>query len=120
MNDQSSPQTLEGAMQPYLDKGYQIVSSTDTSAELFKPKEEMGWWIAALNTGGYARNKDRTAIFSVTETGQIEVTGDTLDKLQSDERANTGVKIFRIVLLLIFLGIFLLCAVCMFGSMIGG
>ena len=120
MDNQSSPQTLEDAMQPYLDKGYQIVSSTNTSAELFRPKDKMGWWIAALNTGGYARNIDRTAIFDVTETGKIEITGDTLDQLQSAERANTGVKVFRIVLLLIFLGIFLLCAVCVLGSMFGG
>ena len=78
----------------------------------------MGWWVAALDTGGYARNIDRTAYFNVTEIGEIEVTGDTLDKLQADERANTGVKVFRIIMLLIFLSIFLLCAFCVFASMI--
>ena len=120
MDEQSSPLTLEEAMQPYLDKGYEIVTATDTSAELFRPKQKMGWWVAALDTGGYARNIDRTAHFNVTETGEIEVTGDTLDQLKSAERTNTGVKVFRIVILLIFLGIFLLCAFCMFGSMLGG
>ena len=120
MDEQSSPLTLEEAMQTYLDKGYEVVNATDTSAELFRPKKQMGWWMAALDTGGYARNKDRTAHFNVTETGEIEITGDTLDKLQSDERANTGVKVFRIIMLLIFLGIFLLCAVCVLGSMFSG
>jgi len=120
MDGQSPTPTLEGAMQPYLDKGYQIVTATDTSAELFRPKEKMGWWVAVLDTGGYARNIDRTAHFNITETGEIEITGDTLDQLQSAERANTGVKVFRIVILLIFLGIFLLCAFCVFGSMISG
>ena len=120
MEEQNSPPTMEKAMQAYLDKGYTIVSSTDTAAELFRPKEEMGWWIAALNTGGYARNKDRTAFFNVTESGEIEIIGDTLDQLQSAERANTGVKVFRIIMLVIFLGIFLLCAVCVLGSMFGG
>jgi hypothetical protein len=117
MDEQSAPLTLEEAMQPYLDKGYQIVNSTDTSAELFRPKKKMGWWIAVWDTGGYARNHDRTAYFTVAETGEIQITGDTLDKLKSDERADKGVKFFRLAILIIFLGIICLCVFCLFGGM---
>lgn len=120
MDEQKSSPQLKEAMQPYLDKGYEVVNATDTSAELFKPKKKMGWWVAVLDTGGYARNQDRTAYFKITEIGEIEITGDTLDKLESDERADKGVKIFRGIILAFFLGIFLLCAVCLFGGMFTG
>ena len=117
MDQQNSPSQLQEAVQPYLDKGYEVVNATDTSAELFKPKKKMGWWVAVLDTGGYARNRDRTVYFTATETGGIEITGDTLDKLEADESADKGVKTFRFIILLFFLGIFLLCLVCMFGGM---
>ena len=75
MDQQNSPSQLQEAVQPYLEKGYEVVNATDTSAELFKPKKKMGWWVAVLDTGGYARNRDRTVYFTVAETGGIEITG---------------------------------------------
>jgi hypothetical protein len=117
MDEQNPPSQLQEAMQPYLEKGYEVVQATDTSAELLKPKKKMGWWIALWDTGGYARNRDRTVRLMVTEMGALEITGDTLDKLAADERADKGVKTFRLVILAFFLAIFLLCTVCMVGSM---
>ncbi|MCB0036557.1 MAG: hypothetical protein KDE51_21140 [Anaerolineales bacterium] len=116
MDHQNLSPQLQEAMQPYLAKGYEVVTTTDRSAELLKPKVKMGWWVALLNTGGYARNRDRTAHFQVTDTGEVEITGDTLDKLEADERVDKGVKTFRIAILVIFLVLFLSCAICVVGS----
>jgi hypothetical protein len=114
------PANLQEAIQPYLEKGFVVVNASEAAAELFKAKKKMGWWVAVLDTGTYARNQDRTAYCQVTETGEIEITGDTLDKLKMDEVADKGVKTFRLILLVIVLGFVLLCVVCVVGGMLSG
>ena len=51
MDEQNATPLLNEAMQPYLDKSYEIVNATDTSAELFKPKKKMGWWVVVCLFG---------------------------------------------------------------------
>jgi len=120
MTEQQLPANLQTTIQPYLDRGYELVSSAEASAKLFRPKKKMGWWVAALNTGAYARNKDRTAQFQVMESGEVKVTGDTLDQLERDEKLDKGVNVFRYVLLGILLFIILSCIVLCFGSSLFG
>jgi hypothetical protein len=114
------PANLQEAVQPYLEKGFVVVKASETTAELFKAKKKMGWWMAVLDTGTYARNQDRTAYCQVTETGEIEITGDTLDKLKTDEMADKGVKTFRLILVIILSGFVLLCVVCAVGGILSG
>jgi len=109
------------AMQPYLNKGYQITNQTDVVASMTVPKQGFNWGafivlliflfpIAILYGINYLIlmaavkvHEDKIVTFAVQPNGKVDISGYRLEMQAKDKKNQTWIS------LAVFLGSILLC-----------
>lgn len=81
---------LEGAAQPYIDSGYVVMSQTDSSLTLVRPRPRFSvilflvllivlWPTAIIYSAVNRSKRDKAVCLRITSRGEIETTGDVLN-----------------------------------------
>lgn len=81
---------LEDAAQPYIDSGYIVMSQTDSSLTLVRPRPRFSvilfvimlivfWPIAIIYSAVNRSRRDKAICLRITSMGEIEATGDVLN-----------------------------------------
>lgn len=81
---------LEDAAQPYIDSGYIVMSQTDSSLTLVRPRPRFSvilfivmlivfWPMAIIYSAVNRSKRDKAVCLRITSRGEIEATGDVLN-----------------------------------------